>query len=71
VLAADYLGVAMDIFSNVKVVAWNHEKIADGSPRGMNMLFGDGHVEWRKSENRWKMWGVGDAFVYWFWANSN
>jgi prepilin-type processing-associated H-X9-DG protein/prepilin-type N-terminal cleavage/methylation domain-containing protein len=69
VLAADYLGVILDFDSVIHIVAWNHEKIQDGSPRGMNMLFGDGHVEWRRSENRWKLWGGSWAFVYWFWAN--
>jgi prepilin-type processing-associated H-X9-DG protein len=41
----------------------------DGAPAGMNMLFGDGHVEWRRSENRWQVYGFGGAFVYWFYAN--
>jgi prepilin-type processing-associated H-X9-DG protein len=69
VLAADYLGVTMDDSAKIHVVAWNHEKLPDGSPRGMNMLFGDGHVEWRRSENRWQMWGFTFANIYWFWAN--
>jgi len=69
VVAADYLGVTMDDSAKVHVVAWNHEKLQDGSPRGMNMLFGDGHVEWRRSENRWQMWGFTFANIYWFWAN--
>ena len=71
VLAADYLAIVLDFWGNVNVVAWNHERIADGSPRGMNMLFGDGHVEWRKTENRWQLWGTSYGFIYWFWANPN
>jgi prepilin-type N-terminal cleavage/methylation domain-containing protein/prepilin-type processing-associated H-X9-DG protein len=71
VLASDYLGVTLDFEGALHIVAWNHEKLQDGSPRGMNMLFGDGHVEWRKSENRWQMWGGTPAQIYWFWANPN
>jgi prepilin-type N-terminal cleavage/methylation domain-containing protein/prepilin-type processing-associated H-X9-DG protein len=69
VLAADYLGCQMTDDGVVHVVAWNHEQLPDGSPRGMNMLFGDGHVEWRRSENRWVMWGFTFGNIYWFWAN--
>jgi prepilin-type N-terminal cleavage/methylation domain-containing protein/prepilin-type processing-associated H-X9-DG protein len=69
VLAADYLGVTLDFEGKLHIVAWNHEKLQDGSPRGMNMLFGDGHVEWRRSENRWQLWGGSFGLVYWFWAN--
>jgi prepilin-type N-terminal cleavage/methylation domain-containing protein/prepilin-type processing-associated H-X9-DG protein len=69
VLAADYLGVILDFDNTIRIVAWNHEKLQDGSPRGMNMLFGDGHVEWRRSENRWQMWGYNFESIYWFWAN--
>ena len=68
ILAADYLGVAVDDNLEVKIVAWNHEKTPDGSPRGMNMLFGDGHVEWRTTHNGWQMWGSSIGNIYWFWA---
>jgi prepilin-type processing-associated H-X9-DG protein len=68
-LAADYLGVIVTSDTQVHVVAWNHELMPDGAPAGMNMLFGDGHVEWRRSENRWQVYGFGGAFVYWFYAN--
>ena len=66
ILAADYLGVAVSDDAQIHVVAWNHEKTQDGSPRGMNMLFGDGRIEWRATERGWQMWGVGIAGVYWF-----
>ena len=34
VLAADYLGVILDFENVIHIVAWNHEKIQDGSLRG-------------------------------------
>jgi prepilin-type N-terminal cleavage/methylation domain-containing protein/prepilin-type processing-associated H-X9-DG protein len=68
ILATDYLGVVMDDSAQIHVVAWNHEQLQDHSPRGMNLLFGDGHVEWRRSENRWQMYGFSWAQIYWFWA---
>ena len=46
ILATDYMGATLDFEGVIHIVAWNHEQLRDGSPRGMNMLFGDGHVEW-------------------------
>src|SRR5262249_50982351 len=71
VLLTDYLGCTLDFEGKIHVVAWNHEQLPDSSPRGMNMCFGDGHVEWRKSENRWQMWGFSFESIYWFWAKPN
>jgi prepilin-type N-terminal cleavage/methylation domain-containing protein/prepilin-type processing-associated H-X9-DG protein len=68
ILATDYLGVIATNDTDIRVVAWNHEKTGDGSPRGMNMLYGDGHVTWHPTHNGWQMWGVGIAGVYWFYG---
>jgi prepilin-type N-terminal cleavage/methylation domain-containing protein len=72
ILATDYMGATLDFEGTIHIIAWNHERIADGSPQGMNVLCGDGHVEWRKTENRWQLWGTSyEQVIYWFWANPN
>jgi prepilin-type N-terminal cleavage/methylation domain-containing protein/prepilin-type processing-associated H-X9-DG protein len=68
ILAADYLGVVLTFEGDLQIAAWNHEKTADGSPRGMNMLFGDGHVEWRTTQMGWQIYGVSLWDIYWFYA---
>lgn len=72
ILATDYMGATLDFEGVIHVIAWNHERIPDGSPRGMNVLGGDGHVEWRKTENRWQLWGTSfEQIIYWFYAKPN
>jgi prepilin-type processing-associated H-X9-DG protein len=66
ILASDYLGATMDNQAHLYVVAWNHEKLQDGSPVGMNTLFADGHVQWHPSNLGWQVYGVGFDGVYWF-----
>lgn len=66
VIAADYLGVAAFDNGTTRVIAWNHEKTKDDSPRGMNMLFGDGHVSWHHTQFNWQIYGFGFGQVYWF-----
>ena len=68
ILAADYLGVTLDFEGVLHVVAWNHEKLQDGSPRGMNMLFGDGHVDWNNGSHGWVMYAWYGGSVYWHYA---
>jgi prepilin-type N-terminal cleavage/methylation domain-containing protein len=68
ILAADYLGVTINSKMQLSVVAWNHEKLRDGSPCGMNELYGDGHVQWHVSNFGWQIYGGGLDGVYWFYS---
>lgn len=68
ILAADYLGAMLDYNDHLNVVAWNHEKLPDGSPCGMNMLYGDGHVQWHASNYGFQVYGGGFENVYWFYS---
>jgi prepilin-type N-terminal cleavage/methylation domain-containing protein len=71
VIAADYLGVALTSASTVQIVAWNHEIISDGSPRGMNMLYGDHHVEWHPTEKGWQLYGFSVGLIFWYWGKTD
>jgi prepilin-type N-terminal cleavage/methylation domain-containing protein/prepilin-type processing-associated H-X9-DG protein len=65
VVAADYLGSTT---GPTLPLAWNHKLGRDGSPQGMNLLFGDGHVEWRGQSGGWVAWGRSNGPVDWYWA---
>jgi len=65
VIAADYLGTDT---TPAAPLAWNHKLSADGSPCGMNMLFGDSHVEWRSHARGWLLWGRSNGPLDWYWA---
>ena len=71
ILASDYLGATMDNQGTLHVVAWNHEKLPDGSPCGMNVLYGDGHVQWHASSLGWQVFGAGFDGVYWFYPKQH
>jgi prepilin-type N-terminal cleavage/methylation domain-containing protein len=67
VLAADYLGAVPDA-PPTQPVAWNHRRSPDGSPVGMNMLYGDGRVEWRDRSNGWVRYGRSGGPIDWFYS---
>jgi hypothetical protein len=65
VLATDYLGSNP---GGTSALAWNHKKSSDGWPAGMNLLLGDGHVEWRDHRGGYTAWGRSAGPIDWFWA---
>jgi prepilin-type N-terminal cleavage/methylation domain-containing protein/prepilin-type processing-associated H-X9-DG protein len=65
VLAADALATSDGVGH---IIEWNHRKDKNGTPMGMNMLFGDGRVEWNKGSNGWVLYGWYGAAVYWHYA---
>jgi prepilin-type processing-associated H-X9-DG protein len=65
VLAADYLG--SDTRPEAPL-AWNHTLDKTGAPRGMNVLLGDGHVEWRTAAAGWVLWGRSGGPINWYLA---
>lgn len=65
VLAADYLGSDTLVYAPR---AWNHQLSSDGSPKGMNMLFCDGRVEWRDHQAGWVLWGRSLGPINWYLA---
>jgi hypothetical protein len=65
-LACDYLGTDT---VPTKPLAWNHKLSPDGSPVGMNELFGDGHVEWCDRTNGWVLYGRSGGPIDWYYAN--
>jgi prepilin-type processing-associated H-X9-DG protein len=67
VLAADYLGAVSDA-PPTQAVAWNHRRSADGSPVGMNMLYGDGRVEWGDRTKGWVRYGRSAGPFDWFYS---
>ena len=66
-LAADYLGTTPDA-PPTRPVAWNHRRSTDGSPVGMNMLYGDGRVEWRDRGNGWVRYGRSGGPTDWLYV---
>ena len=70
-LASDRL-LACDILATsdgvAHVVEFNHRLDRNGTPVGMNMLFGDGHVEWNSGTRGWVLYGWYGAAVYWHYA---
>ena len=65
VLAADALATS-DGINNL--LEFNHRLNRNGGPVGMNMLFGDGHVQWIDGSRGWVMYGWYGATVYWHYA---
>jgi len=65
VLAADALATSDGV---AHVIEWNHRLTKNKAPVGMNMLFGDGHVEWRDGSHGWVLYGWYGAAVYWHYA---
>lgn len=65
-LACDALA-SSDGFRNM--IEFNHRiRNRTGAPVGMNMLFGDGHVQWNAADNGWVMYGWVWGQIYWHYA---
>ena len=65
VLAADALATSDGV---AHVVEWNHRLNRNRAPVGMNMLFGDGRVEWKDGSRGWVLYGWYGAEVFWHYA---
>ena len=65
VLAADTLATTDGIN---KVVMYNHRGHPGGGPLGMNVLYGDGRVEWNKGSRGWVAYGWYGGVMYWHYA---
>jgi prepilin-type processing-associated H-X9-DG protein len=65
VLAADVLATSDGVSH---VVEYNHRLDRNGTPVGMNMLFGDGRVEWNSGSRGWVLYGWYGGSVYWHYA---
>jgi prepilin-type processing-associated H-X9-DG protein len=64
-LAADALATSDGAFT---IVFYNHELDPAGQPRGMNMLFGDGHVQWQDSGQGFVHWTSAAGLTFWHYA---
>jgi prepilin-type N-terminal cleavage/methylation domain-containing protein len=64
-LAADALATSDGV---AHVVEWNHRLDKNKAPVAMNMLFGDGRVEWNSGSRGWVLYGWYGAAVYWHYA---
>lgn len=49
-------------------ILWNHARASDGTPIGMNELYGDGHVQWIDHSNGWVPWGQSGGPLNWYYA---
>jgi prepilin-type N-terminal cleavage/methylation domain-containing protein/prepilin-type processing-associated H-X9-DG protein len=65
VLAADVLATSDGVRN---VVLYNHRLDRNGTPVGMNILFGDGHVTWNNGSQGFVLYGWYGATVYWHYA---
>ena len=65
VLAADALATSDGV---AHVIVWNHRLDKNKTPIGMNMLFGDGRVEWNAGSRGWVLYGWYGGAVYWHYA---
>ena len=65
VLAADALATSDGV---AHVIEWNHRLDKNKTPVGMNMLRGDGRVEWSNGSKGWVLYGWYGAAVYWHYA---
>jgi prepilin-type N-terminal cleavage/methylation domain-containing protein len=64
-LAADALATSDGV---AHVIEWNHRLDKNKTPVGMNMLFGDGRVEWNAGSRGWVLYGWYAGAVYWHYA---
>ena len=65
VLAADALATSDGV---AHVIEWNHRLDKNKTPVGMNMLRGDGRVEWNNGSGGWVLYGWYGGAVYWHYA---
>ena len=65
VLAADVLA-SSDGYN--QIVMHNHTHRQHHAPAGMNMLFGDGHVQWHDGSMGWVAYGWFEGQVFWHYA---
>jgi len=65
VLAADIMATSDGV---AHLVEFNQKLKRDGTPQGMNMLFGDGRVEWNNGSKGWVVYGWYTGLVQWHWA---
>ncbi len=49
------------------VLEWNHRLDKNGTPVGMNVLFGDGRVQWNTGSKGWVQYAVPQT-IYWHYA---
>lgn len=65
--------IAADILSTTdgvnQILVFNHTLNSDLSPKGMNELFGDGHVEWNDGRGGWDIYGVSAGQIFWHYAH--
>ena len=64
-LAADILATSDGVSH---VLEFNHRLDKNGTPAGMNMLFGDGHVDWNSGSNGWVAYAWYGGNVWWHYA---
>jgi prepilin-type processing-associated H-X9-DG protein len=64
-IAADILATSDGVSH---VVEFNHRLDKNGTPVGMNMLFGDGHVDWNGGSRGWVAYAWFGGQVWWHYA---
>jgi prepilin-type N-terminal cleavage/methylation domain-containing protein/prepilin-type processing-associated H-X9-DG protein len=64
-LAADCLATSE---GGATILMYNHSLDSTGQPVGMNMLFGDGHVQWQDNSGGYVLYVMSAGLVYWHYA---
>jgi prepilin-type N-terminal cleavage/methylation domain-containing protein len=64
-LAADCLGTGDGAAT---IVMYNHELDTSGQPKGMNLLLGDGHVQWQGNGDGFLLYNMSAGQVFWHYA---
>ncbi len=69
VLASDYLGATTASGGDPANPSTYNHKLTDTGPEGMNMLRGDGSVNWTNAPNGWVAFGASSLWGPWFYAD--
>jgi prepilin-type processing-associated H-X9-DG protein len=64
-LAADCLATSDGVST---ILMYNHNLDSTGQPKGMNLLFGDGHVQWQDNSGGFVLYTMSAGMVFWHYA---
>ena len=66
VLAADALATAD---GSATILMYNHSLDRAGQPQGMNLLLGDGHVQWQDNSGGFELYFMSAGQIFWHYAH--